>query len=34
MDNIKMDIQEMGWVGMDGSDLAKVGTDGGCFCMR
>jgi hypothetical protein len=28
-DNIKMDLREIGWGGMDWIDLAKIGTTGG-----
>jgi hypothetical protein len=28
-DNIKMDIQEVGWGGMDWIDLTQIGTGGG-----
>jgi hypothetical protein len=29
MDNIKMDLREIGWDGMDWIDLAQDGTSGG-----
>jgi hypothetical protein len=31
VDNIKIDLQETGWDGMDWVDLAQVGTSGGLF---
>jgi hypothetical protein len=29
MNNIKMDLREIGWIGMDWIDLAEMGTSGG-----
>jgi hypothetical protein len=29
MDNIKMDLREIGWDGMDWNDLVRIGTSGG-----
>jgi hypothetical protein len=29
VDNIKMDLREMGWDGMDGSIWLRIGTSGG-----
>jgi hypothetical protein len=29
VDNIKMDLREIGWDGMDWIDLAQIGTSGG-----
>jgi hypothetical protein len=34
VDNIKMDIREIGWDSMDWIDLAQVGTSGGLMSTR
>jgi hypothetical protein len=33
-DNIKMDLREVGWGGMDWINLAQVGTCDGLLCIR
>jgi hypothetical protein len=32
--NIKMDLGEIGWIGMDWIILLGIGTSGGFFCTR
>jgi hypothetical protein len=33
-DNIKMDLGDIGWDGMDSNDLARIGTNGGDLWAR
>jgi hypothetical protein len=34
LDNIKMDLREIGWDGVDWMDMARIGTSGGLLWTR